>query len=425
MTMNYNKQKQKTSYWRGIFSGLVGALVLGLTFLLIGYGFNYRVQPVHSQEQPLSSTDFENTITSVVDKTRDAVVTVSNYQNQQNLQNVLPFPYNQFQNQEDSQGQEQGQDGGIDLDKFDSQQVLTATGSGVVYKVDGKTAYIVTNHHVIDGADSVEVTMANGDTLEAKIVGSDSLSDLAVLSIDASKVTQTIEFAKSEDVKVGNIAIAIGSPIGSEYASSVTQGIVSGLDRQEQVDSDGDGNPDWEMTVLQTDAAINPGNSGGALVNSQGKLIGINSSKLADETIEGMGFAIPADDVAKIAQELEENGQIVRPQLGVSMYDLSAISLNSRQEVLKLDENTTDGAIVVEVVAGSAAEEAGLQQYDVITKVNDTDITDSQSLKKALYDYKVGDTITVTYLREGKQATAQVTLKAPNNQTNTMQGSQN
>lgn len=423
--MNYNKQKQKTTYWRGIFSGLVGALVLGLTFLLIGYGFNYRVQPVHSQEQPLSSTDFENTITSVVDKTRDAVVTVSNYQNQQNLQNALPFPYNQFQNQEDSQGQEQGQDGGIDLDKFDSQQVLTATGSGVVYKVDGKTAYIVTNHHVIDGADSVEVTMANGDTLEAKIVGSDSLSDLAVLSIDASKVTQTIEFAKSEDVKVGNIAIAIGSPIGSEYASSVTQGIVSGLDRQEQVDSDGDGNPDWEMTVLQTDAAINPGNSGGALVNSQGKLIGINSSKLADETIEGMGFAIPADDVAKIAQELEENGQIVRPQLGVSMYDLSAISLNSRQEVLKLDENTTDGAIVVEVVAGSAAEEAGLQQYDVITKVNDTDITDSQSLKKALYDYKVGDTITVTYLREGKQATAKITLKAPNNQTNTMQGSQN
>lgn len=423
--MNYNKQKQKTTYWRGIFSGLVGALVLGLTFLLIGYGFNYRVQPVHSQEQPLSSTDFENTITSVVDKTRDAVVTVSNYQNQQNLQNALPFPYNQFQNQEDSQGQEQGQDGGIDLDKFDSQQVLTATGSGVVYKVDGKTAYIVTNHHVIDGADSVEVTMANGDTLEAKIVGSDSLSDLAVLSIDASKVTQTIEFAKSEDVKVGNIAIAIGSPIGSEYASSVTQGIVSGLDRQEQVDSDGDGNPDWEMTVLQTDAAINPGNSGGALVNSQGKLIGINSSKLADETIEGMGFAIPADDVAKIAQELEENGQIVRPQLGVSMYDLSAISLNSRQEVLKLDENTTDGAIVVEVVAGFAAEEAGLQQYDVITKVNDTDITDSQSLKKALYDYKVGDTITVTYLREGKQATAKITLKAPNNQTNTMQGSQN
>lgn len=403
------KSSQKTQFWRGIFSGLIGSIVLGLIFLMIGYGFNYQVVPAHSQEaqEPLSATDFEKTITSVVDKTREAVVSVSNYQHPtQNMNGLFPFS-------DGGSGQSEYSQGGLDLDEFNQEPVLYGTGSGVVYKIEGDKAYVVTNNHVVAGADSLEITMANGDTTEADLVGTDVYSDLAVLTIPKDKASQVMEFANSDDVKVGNIAIAIGSPIDSEFASSVTQGIVSGLNRSLPVDTDEDGQEDWEMTLLQTDAAINPGNSGGALVNSQGKLIGINSSKLAQEAIEGMGFAIPVNDVKNITDQLEENGKVIRPQLGVSMYDLNQISLKSRQEILKLKDDQTDGAIVVEVAKGSSAEAAGLQQYDVITGVDDTPVTDSQSLKQALYQHKVGETVTIKYLREGKESSAQINLQAP------------
>lgn len=403
------KSSQKTQFWRGIFSGLIGSIVLGLIFLMIGYGFNYQVVPAHSQEaqEPLSATDFEKTVTSVVDKTREAVVSVSNYQHPtQNMNGLFPFS-------DGGSGQSEYSQGGLDLDEFNQEPVLYGTGSGVVYKIEGDKAYVVTNNHVVAGADSLEITMANGDTTEADLVGTDVYSDLAVLTIPKDKASQVMEFANSDDVKVGNIAIAIGSPIDSEFASSVTQGIVSGLNRSLPVDTDEDGQEDWEMTLLQTDAAINPGNSGGALVNSQGKLIGINSSKLAQEAIEGMGFAIPVNDVKNITDQLEENGKVIRPQLGVSMYDLNQISLKSRQEILKLKDDQTDGAIVVEVAKGSSAEAAGLQQYDVITGVDDTPVTDSQSLKQALYQHKVGETVTIKYLREGKESSAQINLQAP------------
>lgn len=403
------KSIQKTQFWRGIFSGLIGSIVLGLIFLMIGYGFNYQVVPAHSQEaqEPLSATDFEKTVTSVVDKTREAVVSVSNYQHPtQNMNGLFPFS-------DGGSGLTEYSQGGLDLDEFNQEPVLYGTGSGVVYKIEGDKAYVVTNNHVVAGADSLEITMANGDTTEADLVGTDVYSDLAVLTIPKDKASQVMEFANSDDVKVGNIAIAIGSPIDSEFASSVTQGIVSGLNRSLPVDTDEDGQEDWEMTLLQTDAAINPGNSGGALVNSQGKLIGINSSKLAQEAIEGMGFAIPVNDVKNITDQLEENGKVIRPQLGVSMYDLNQISLKSRQEILKLKDDQTDGAIVVEVAKGSSAEAAGLQQYDVITGVDDTPVTDSQSLKQALYQHKVGETVTIKYLREGKESSAQINLQAP------------
>lgn len=403
------KSSQKTQFWRGIFSGLIGSIVLGLIFLMIGYGFNYQVVPAHSQEaqEPLSATDFEKTVTSVVDKTREAVVSVSNYQHPtQNMNGLFPFS-------DGGSGQSEYSQGGLDLDEFNQEPVLYGTGSGVVYKIEGDKAYVVTNNHVVAGADSLEITMANGDTTEADLVGTDVYSDLAVLTIPKDKASQVMEFANSDDVKVGNIAIAIGSPIDSEFASSVTQGIVSGLNRSLPVDTDEDGQEDWEMTLLQTDAAINPGNSGGALVNSQGKLIGINSSKLAQEAIEGMGFAIPVNDVKNITDQLEENGKVIRPQLGVSMYDLNQISLKSRQEILKLKDDQTDGVIVVEVAKGSSAEAAGLQQYDVITGVDDTPVTDSQSLKQALYQHKVGETVTIKYLREGKESSAQINLQAP------------
>ena len=403
------KSSQKTQFWRGIFSGLIGSIVLGLIFLMIGYGFNYQVVPAHSQEaqEPLSATDFEKTVTSVVDKTREAVVSVSNYQHPtQNMNGLFPFS-------DGGVGQSEYSQGGLDLDEFNQEPVLYGTGSGVVYKIEGDKAYVVTNNHVVAGADSLEITMANGDTTEADLVGTDVYSDLAVLTIPKDKASQVMEFANSDDVKVGNIAIAIGSPIDSEFASSVTQGIVSGLNRSLPVDTDEDGQEDWEMTLLQTDAAINPGNSGGALVNSQGKLIGINSSKLAQEAIEGMGFAIPVNDVKNITDQLEENGKVIRPQLGVSMYDLNQISLKSRQEILKLNDDQTDGAIVVEVAKGSSAEAAGLQQYDVITGVDDTSVTDSQSLKQALYQHKVGETVTIKYLREGKESSTRINLQAP------------
>ena len=177
-------------------------------------------------------------------------------------------------------------------------------------------------------------------------------------------------FGDSDAVNVGEPAIAIGSPLGTEFATSVTQGIISAKNRSVSTDVDGDSIVDWDVTALQTDAAINPGNSGGALINIAGQVIGINSMKISDSNVEGMGFAIPSNDVLTIINELEQNGEIIRPILGVSMLDLSQISASQQSSVLTLPEDVTAGVVIAEVQALSAAELGGLEQYDVITEMN-------------------------------------------------------
>ncbi|MGO1432676.1 MAG: S1C family serine protease [Ruoffia tabacinasalis] len=393
---NQQTETPSSSFWRSVFGGIMGTvLVLSLVGVL-GFGLLSDDQPTaYSQEDLI---EFESTITQTVQDTQEAVVSVGNYQS------VQTNPFGQ-------RGYVEGQ--GLQLEDIQQEPILVGTGSGVIYKVDGEIAYVVTNNHVIDGHDSLEVTLNDGTQIEATEVGSDALSDLAVLQISSESVTDVIEFANSDEIQVGSIAIAIGSPLDSAtFASTVTQGIVSGLNRSLPIDTDSDGAEDWEMTLLQTDAAINPGNSGGALVNSSGQLIGINSSKIATSTVEGMGFAIPSNNVTQIIEQLEANGEVIRPVLGTTTVNLNYFALETRVQDLGLAEDMTDGAVVIDVAANSSAEAAGIEQFDVITAINDEPVTDGQVLRQLLYEYQVGDTITLTLIRGGEEQQIDVTLEA-------------
>ncbi len=297
----------------------------------------------------------------------------------------------------------------------DSTLETASEGSGVIYKKSGDTAYIVTNNHVVEGQKELQVVLADGTKVTATLVGTDSYTDLAVLKISSSKVTTVATFGDSSALKVGEPAIAIGSPLGSEYANSVTEGIISSLNRQ--VTSTNDEGESVSINAIQTDAAINPGNSGGPLINIEGQVVGINSSKIASSSssssgvsVEGMGFAIPSKDVVTIINQLEENGKITRPALGISMYDLSSISSEQQEEILKVPSTVTQGVVILNVANGTPAEKAGLEKYDVITKIDGKDITSTTELRAALYAKTVGDTMKIAFYRESKEKTVTVEL---------------
>ncbi len=281
-------------------------------------------------------------------------------------------------------------------------------GSGVIYMKNSGKGYIVTNNHVVSGSDAVRVMLTNGKTVDAKVVGTDSTTDLAVLSIDAKYVTQTAEFGDSKSLQAGQTVIAVGSPLGSEYASTVTQGIISAPSRTIETSQAN------EQTVIQTDAAINPGNSGGALVNSAGQVIGINSMKLAQSndgtSVEGMGFAIPSNEVVTITNQLVKKGKITRPQLGVRVIALNGIPSSYRSR-LGIHSNLKSGIYVAEVEKNSAAAKAGMKAKDVITKVDGKKISDVASLHSILYSHKVGDTVNITVNRGGQEHTLKITLQ--------------
>lgn len=291
-----------------------------------------------------------------------------------------------------------------------SDKLETASeGSGVIYKKSGNTAYIVTNNHVVSGSNALQVILSNGKKVNADLVGADAATDLAVLKINSADVKTVASFGNSNSITPGQDVLAIGSPMGSEYANTVTKGIISAKNRTLKAGTDG-----TLTSVIQTDAAINSGNSGGPLINMAGQVIGINSMKLASDTqgssVEGIGFAIPSNEVVTIINQLIKNGKIDRPTLGISMVDLSNVTSDQQQSVLKLPTSVSKGVVVMEVKSGSVAETAGLKQYDVITKLGDTKITDASTLKSALYKYKVGDTAKVTYYRDGQAHTATLHL---------------
>ena len=329
----------------------------------------------------------ENSTTQAVDKVKDAVVSVITYSS--NSQNSL-----------------------ITSDETDidtnAEQVFSE-GSGVIYKKEGDTAYIVTNTHVINGAKKVDIRLADGTKVPGDIVGSDTYSDIAVVKIAADKVTTVAEFGDSNQLTVGEIAIAIGSPLGSEYANTVTQGIVSSLNRNVSLKSE-DGQA-ISTNAIQTDTAINPGNSGGPLINIQGQVIGITSSKIASNggtSVEGLGFAIPANDVINIIKQLEKDGKVTRPALGIHMVNLSNLNTTDLQK-LKLPGNVTSGVAVRSVQKHMPAN-GHLQQYDVITKIDDKAISSTTELQSALYSHSIGDEMTVTYYRNGKEETTKIKL---------------
>lgn len=289
----------------------------------------------------------------------------------------------------------------------------TGTGSGVIYKNEDGKAYVVTNHHVVEGASELEVTLANGDVLPATLLGSDELTDLAVLTIDGSDINTVATLGSSSDLIVGETAIAIGNPLGTDFAGSVTKGIISGLERSVEVDLNTDGVADWTTEVIQTDAAINPGNSGGALINSAGEVVGINSMKIALEEVEGIGFAIPIDDAKPIIQQLESEGSVSRPFIGISAIALSTVPERQIQQTLKLGDDVTEGVVIAEVQTDSAADQSGLERYDVITEINGTAIESMMDLKEYLYsETAIGDEIPITYYRNGEQQKTKLTLTA-------------
>lgn len=286
---------------------------------------------------------------------------------------------------------------------------LASTGSGFVYKTDNKYGYIMTNHHVIDGADDnkVVVTLSNDERVDGEITGSDEYLDLAVVRIDVSKVIKVSKIGNSENSNLGDTIFTVGTPVGYEYRGTVTRGTLSGKNRMVEVSVVSTN--DFVMRVIQIDAAINPGNSGGPLVNVNGEVIGINSLKLVEDEVEGMGFAIPIEYAMEYVDELENGKEIERPLIGISMLNVSD-TYNLYRNGIMLDEDVESGVVVISVTEGSGAGKAGLEKGDVIVSVNGKEVSNAAYLKYELYQYKVGDEIAIGYVRDGKTKTAKVTL---------------
>lgn len=293
-----------------------------------------------------------------------------------------------------------------------TQDIEQGEGSGVIFEKKGGKAHIITNYHVIDQAQKLEVALPTGEKVEAKVLGADPYADLAVLEIDGSKVTTVAELGDSSTLQVGEPAIAIGNPLGMKFSRTVTQGIISSLERSMPMDFNEDGQDDWELDVLQTDAAINPGNSGGALVNIQGQVIGINTLKISKAGVEGLGFALPINDVKVIVSELMEKGKLERAYLGVQPFDLTNVPRVHWKETLNLPDEVKAGVVVQgEVGKFSPAGQVGLRQYDVIVKMDNKDIANGAQLRKFLtLNKKPGDTVVITYYRDGFKKTATVKL---------------
>ena len=281
------------------------------------------------------------------------------------------------------------------------------SGSGFVYKTDDKYGYILTNYHVVDGATSLKVLYSNEKEVSAEYMSGDQYLDLAVVRVDKSSVIKVADLGKTSELSLGDTIFAVGSPVGEEYYNSITRGIVSGLNRKITVSVKSTN--DWVMKALQIDAAINPGNSGGPLVNSKGEVIGINSMKLVDSSVEGMGFSIMIEDALAYTNLFEKGKEIERPLLGITFANYDDDRTLQKYSI-KLDNSINYGVVVISVASGSGAASSDLRKGDVIVKIGDEKVDNSAYLKYILYSYGVGDTIDVTYIRGDKEYTTKVTL---------------
>lgn len=390
----YNRKKQRKAggfFIASLLGVIVGAFLVILAFpkLVEINALPYDVSPTNEgtvKEEYKSalitervSLDVETDITKAVDIAADAVVGITN------IQEVSFW------------GRSSSQEAG--------------TGSGVIYKKEGDKAFIVTNYHVIEGATTLEVTLNDGTKIPATLRGGDVWTDLAVLEVDGSEIKTVAEFGDSDALKTGETVIAIGNPLGPMFSGSVTKGIISGLNRTIPVDIDQNGVPDWQAEVIQTDAAINPGNSGGALVNIAGQVIGINSMKIAEYTVEGIGLAIPINYAIPIIDDLEKKGKVDRPFMGIGLQSVSEIPKYYQREALKLPSDVDYGVAVMSVELNSPAARAGLKELDVIVEMDGEPIYDVIDLRKHLYNKKrVGDTLTIKFYREGKLLDTTMTL---------------
>ncbi|MET3645115.1 S1C family serine protease [Streptococcus gallinaceus] len=371
----------------GFLGGLAGMLV----YPLLQPATTNTSTATTSKSTSVSNVTYDNqtSVTKAVKTVQDAVVSVINYQaNKNNTESIF----------------------GTNNEASDELSVASE-GSGVIYKKDGKYAYIVTNNHVIANAQKIDIQLASGEKISGELVGADTYSDIAVIKVTADKVSTVAKFADSDSINVGETAIAIGSPLGTTYANSVTQGIVSSLSRT--VTSKSEDGQTISTNAIQTDTAINPGNSGGPLINIEGQVIGITSSKITTSSssvsVEGMGFAIPANDAVQIINQLEKNGKVTRPALGIKMANVTDLSTSQMQTAGLSDSKVKSGVLVISTQSGLPAD-GKLEKYDVITKINDTAISTTSDLQSALYKHAIGDTITITYVRNGKEATVKINL---------------
>lgn len=364
-----------------LLTGVIAGVVGGGAIL---YG-QQGVQLLQNQNQKVSTTATSTktiaknaTATSAYNKVSDAVVSVLNFT-------------------KSSQGSYQE----------------SSEGSGVIYKKTDGSAFIVTNNHVITGAAKIQVMLHSGKKVTATLVGKDAMTDLAVLKIDGTDVTTTAQFGDSSKITVGENVLAIGSPLGSEYASSVTQGIISAKKRLVEATSE-NGQNYGGSTVIQTDAAINPGNSGGPLINFAGQVIGINSMKLSTSSsrtsVEGMGFAIPSDQVVDIVNKLVKDGKVTRPAIGISLINLSEVTASEQKSTLKIPDSVTGGVVVMSLTNNGPADKAGLKKYDVIVGINGKKVSSQADLREELYKHSLGDTITLTYYHQDTKQTVKVKL---------------
>ena len=337
--------------------------VISTILAVMVYLYYFPSSTVITQNKTINETKLtESSIEESIESVYDSVVTVESYRNNQKI----------------------------------------GSGTGFIYQKDNERGYILTNHHVIKDSDKIQVILNNKETVEVDLLGSDKYTDIAVLSIDKNKVTKVAKLGDSDNIKLGATVLTVGSPMGSDYSGSITRGIISGKDRMIESNS-------ILTKVIQTDAAINPGNSGGPLVNLAGEVIGITSMKLAEEEVEGMGFAIPINDVKKYVEYLEKGKEIQRPSIGISVIDV-----NDKYSLYRsgLDYNlkVEYGVVIAELVSGASASKAGLKEGDIITKFDNNEIKDLSTLRYYLYQYSTGDTIKVTYIRDGKENTLNMKL---------------
>ncbi|MDW8798489.1 S1C family serine protease [Staphylococcus pseudoxylosus] len=393
------RQKPKFPWFRTVIvalvAGIIGALiVLGVGKLMETTVLNDNGSSVNEASNTGNGgntldgkSEKYDSVNQMINDVSPAIVGVINMQKAQNLDDLLKG--------KSSKAQEAG------------------VGSGVIYQKNNGSAYIVTNNHVIDGASEIKVQLHNSKQVDAKLIGKDALTDMAVLKINETKGTKAINFANSSKVKTGDSVFAMGNPLGLEFANSVTSGIISASERTIDTQTSAGSN---KVNVLQTDAAINPGNSGGALVDINGNLVGINSMKIANEQVEGIGFAIPSNEVKVTIKELVEKGKIDRPSIGIGLLNVSEIPDEYKDQ---LKTSRKDGAYVAKVDGDN-----GLKEGDIITAIDDKNVKEDTDIRSYLYENKKpGDSVKLTVERKGKQQTVDVTLKEQKTTSQSSEGS--
>lgn len=287
--------------------------------------------------------------------------------------------------------------------------IFKDSGSGFIYKIDNTYAYLLTNEHVVSGTITVGVLNKNNQEVEGTVLGVDKYLDIAVVRIKKEAAVAKVKINTKDNFKIGDRIFAIGTPVGETYFNSVTSGIISGLDRKLTLNVERQ--KDWIQKTIQVDAAINPGNSGGPLVNDKGEVIGINSIKLIDKNVEGMGFSIKMSDVVRHTKTLEANMKITRPKLGIRYLDISD-KIELANNGIVLPNNINEGIVVVNALSGTGAYNSGLKKGDIIIKINNEKVYNQAYLKYILYQYEVGNTVELYYYRDSKLQKTKVTLES-------------